>query len=173
MSQVFAAGENCVCLGDYTSACMCMWAAKIKCCWAATAFYIHAEPVCATWWLVFAKTLSHVSLSDTPFEKHTGIQYTNEVGLHILMHYHMYIHRSVFKCTHIQLAVDILLNAELNVTNCLPSPKDAISSFNLAHSCQTPQGNWSVGTTGLTQQEALWLSVYLYSLQGERKEKVL
>lgn len=60
-------------------------------------------------------------------------------------------------CIHIytQLAKDIILNAELNVPNYNPSPKDAISSFNLISFYQTTQDNGPTGTISLTHQEAL------------------
>lgn len=147
-SSVFSKKQLCVCETKHQYACVCEQLRSI-----------HAEPAYATWWLVFAKTLSHVSLSDTPFEKHTEIQYINEVALHTLMHHHMYINRSIFKYT---------------VTGCnwyscqfwaecdklATFPQRCISSFTLIH-FKTPQDNWPTGTTGLTHQEPLWLCVSL------------
>ena len=67
---------------------------------SSPASHDHAEPTSATWWLTFAKTHTHASLSDTPFKKDAKIQYTNEIALHKLMHHHMCMHTSLFKFTH-------------------------------------------------------------------------
>lgn len=67
------------------------------------------------------------------------------------------------------LVIDILLEAELNVTNDLPSPKRVISCYSRTSFYQTVQDNGPTGTIRLTQQEPLWLSLWGSPLCGVKE----
>ncbi len=117
---------------------------------SSQASYDHAEPTSATWWLAFAKTNTQALLPDTPFTK--MLKFNTQMRPSST---HVQIHIGIQICTYTytQLAIDIPLNAKLNVPNYLPSPEDAISSFNNTSFYQTTQDNGPSGAISLTHQE--------------------